>query len=115
MSPLSESRPIQDRPAPASSVEVLGSPSTVVSPVVVIPAYKPTPALAGIVRTIASDPLVNAVVVINDGSGPAYDDLFSDVARIAGVEVLRHVVNLGKGAALKTGLNHAACQFSESV
>jgi len=53
--------------------------------------------------------------VVDDGSGPEYGAIFREVAAIDGVTVLRHAVNLGKGVALKTGLNHAACAFSESA
>jgi putative flippase GtrA len=58
---------------------------------------------------------VRTVVVVNDGSGPGFGDVFAQVSRIEGVHLLAHVVNLGKGAALKTGLNYAACAFPESV
>jgi putative flippase GtrA len=83
--------------------------------VVLIPAYKPTGALPQIVKSLVSDPLISAVLIVNDGSGPTFDSIFAAVAEIEGVQVLRHVVNLGKGAALKTGLNHAACHFSDWV
>jgi len=41
--------------------------------------------------------------------------MFRRLATLERTSVLRHVVNLGKGAALKTGLNHAACLYPESV
>jgi putative flippase GtrA len=85
------------------------------APVVVIPAYKPTEALPGIVKSIAVHPSIGAVVIVNDGSGPEFDAIFSEVSHLEGVHVLRHVVNLGKGAALKTGLNHVACYFPQSA
>jgi glycosyltransferase involved in cell wall biosynthesis len=44
------------------------------------------------------------VVVIDDGSM----DRTSEVARLAGAEVIRHPKNLGKGMALKTGFEHVA-------
>lgn len=43
---------------------------------------------------------LDRVLVVDDGSG----DATSEEARSAGVEVLRHDVNQGKGAAIKTGL-----------
>jgi len=84
-------------------------------PVVLIPAYKPAHSLVQIVAELTASPKVCAVVVVNDGSGPEFSVLFSQLSRIQGVHVLAHVVNLGKGAALKTGLNYAACTFLESV
>ena len=79
-------------------------------PIVLIPAYQPAPVLPGIVRELAASGEVEAIVVVDDGSGPEYREIFDAAAR-EGAAVLRHVVNLGKGAALKTGLNAAACRF----
>ena len=46
------------------------------------------------------------IIVINDGSSKKYDDYFNEIKKYKEVEVLKHVVNQGKGRALKTGLNH---------
>lgn len=85
------------------------------APVVVIPAYRPDAALLEMVAALLKTPQVRAAVVIDDGSGPEYAPLFRSLSLLDRVQVLPHVVNLGKGAALKTGLNYAACQFPESV
>jgi len=56
-------------------------------------------------RLLASlKPLVagGSVVVVDDGS----TDETADVAKAAGVVVLRHEVNRGKGAALRTGFDY---------
>jgi putative flippase GtrA len=66
------------------------------------------------VRELAASGEVEAVVVVDDGSGPECRAIF-EAAAVEGVTVLRHVVNLGKGAALKTGLNAAACAFPGQV
>lgn len=84
-------------------------------PIVLIPAYQPSPALPEMVRELAASGEVEAVVVVDDGSGPAYRAIFDAAAAVEGVTVLRHVVNLGKGAALKTGLNAAACSYPGHV
>ena len=55
------------------------------------------------------------VVIVDDGSGPAYRDVFTRVAELPGVRVLRHAVNLGKGAALKTAMNHVLCALSAAI
>jgi putative flippase GtrA len=49
-----------------------------------------------------------AIIVVDDGSGPEFDDCFR---ALDGVLLVRHAVNLGKGAALKTGLNEALVKF----
>lgn len=41
-------------------------------------------------------------IIVNDGSGPGYDDIFDHAAEYG--MVLSHTENRGKGAALKTGL-----------
>ena len=77
-----------------------------------IPAYNPTERLVGIVRGLAESGFAS-IVVVNDGSDAGCDPVFAEVATIGGVTLLRHAVNLGKGAALKTGLNHAFCRFRD--
>ena len=98
-----------------ASLAVAPQSATPSYPIVLIPAYKPSASLAGLVFQLANDDRVGAVVVVNDGSGPAYESEFARVSEMPKTHVLNHVVNLGKGAALKTGLNYAACQFPESV
>jgi len=78
--------------------------------VLLIPAYKPSVALIDVVQgvqQIDTNATIGEVVVIDDGSGPEYQSIFSAVQLMDGVVVIRHAVNLGKGAALKTGFNFA--------
>lgn len=84
-------------------------------PVVLIPALKPTASLVSLVEELSAAEAVGGVVVVDDGSGPAYRDLFDSLAELGNVRVLTHVVNLGKGAALKSGLNYVACTFPQSL
>lgn len=84
------------------------------APCVLIPAYKPGPELPGLVRALDARPEIRSVILVDDGSGPDYAAVFDEaVAASPKVELLRHAVNLGKGAALKTGLNHALCEFGD--
>mgnify|MGYP000962584279 CR=1 FL=1 len=74
--------------------------------VILVPSYEPDTRLLVLVDALVAatdDP----VVVVDDGSGAAYADLFAKVA-MAGATVLTHRVNRGKGAALKTGFAHIA-------
>ena len=84
-------------------------------PLILIPAYKPEAVLVQLVTDLMDSGKITAVIVVNDGSGPEYDSIFEAVAAIGDTHVLRHLVNLGKGAALKTGLNYAACTFPDCV
>lgn len=77
---------------------------------IVIPVYKPGPALVDIVNGIAT--LLSApIVVIDDGSGLEFEPAFERLAAFPAVSVLRHAVNLGKGAALKTGMNYVLVHY----
>ena len=77
---------------------------------VVIPAYLPNRTLLEVVGQLAPAGF-RSIVVIDDGSGAGCVDVFEAVAQIEGVRLLRHAVNLGKGAALKTAMNFALCEF----
>ena len=81
-----------------------------VQPVVLIPAYKPPAGLVDLVRDLSGRGMAS-ILLVDDGSGPEFRAIFEEAAQFPGVEVLRHAINLGKGAALKTGINHALCAF----
>ena len=70
---------------------------------VIIPAYKPDQklikTLADLVEIGFSD-----ILVVDDGSGEQYAPVFAQVAAIPQCTLLRHPVNRGKGAALKTAM-----------
>jgi glycosyltransferase involved in cell wall biosynthesis len=81
---------------------------------VVIPAYRPSAGLVELVRNLTTRPLP-AIVVVDDGSGAEFREIFDQVAQFPRVHVLRHAINLGKGAALKTAFNYALCEFPDLV
>jgi putative flippase GtrA len=54
-------------------------------------------------------------VVVNDGSGPEHAAAFDALAREPRVRVVQHAVNLGKGAALKTGFNTCLLAYPEAA
>ena len=73
--------------------------------VVVIPAYEPSSVLVDLVSALVESGACG-VVVVDDGSGPSYGEVFSALTARRGVDVLTHRTNLGKGAALRTALAH---------
>ena len=73
---------------------------------VVIPAYKPDEKLPEVIRALQASGLSD-VVVVNDGSGAAFDPVFRTVKEL-GCTLLVHEVNRGKGAALKTAFRYLA-------
>lgn len=68
----------------------------------VIPAYNEQKNIAGVVKKTRR--YAGNVVLVDDGSR----DMTTELAAKAGAIVLKHIVNLGKGAALKTGCDFAA-------
>ena len=76
---------------------------------VLIPAYKPGPDLPGLVSDPGSRLGVERIVVVDDGSGVWFRARFDEAAAYPQVRVCRHAINLGKGAALKTGINAILC------
>jgi len=70
---------------------------------VVIPAYRPSEALPRLVEALLVAGF-QAIALVDDGSGPAYDAVFSRASAAPGVRLLRHARNAGKGAALRTGI-----------
>jgi len=74
---------------------------------VLIPAYKPDMRLIGIVEEI-HEKTDYAIVVVNDGSGAAFDEVFAALPDYC--TLLSHEVNCGKGRAMKTGFAYIAGQ-----
>jgi glycosyltransferase involved in cell wall biosynthesis len=68
---------------------------------VIIPAYNEGKRICSVIKGVKQ--YCKNIVVVDDGS----KDNTSKVAKNEGVIVLRHIVNLGKGAALKTGCDFA--------
>lgn len=81
--------------------------------IALIPAYEPDQKI----KTIAADLKKRGldIVIVDDGSGPEYRELFEELESIA--TVLTHDQNRGKGAALKTGMRYINkyMAYTESV
>jgi glycosyltransferase involved in cell wall biosynthesis len=72
---------------------------------VLIPAWQPEQPLYILVESLAADGF-GAIVIVDDGSGAEYESLFASLHKVPSVVILHHAVNLGKGRALKTGINY---------
>ena len=82
--------------------------------VVLIPARRQEPALAPLVHALL-DAGFGAIVLVDDGS-PSEDRARLDaLGALPRVHLLRHAINLGKGRALKTGINHFLNEFPDSA
>jgi glycosyltransferase involved in cell wall biosynthesis len=71
----------------------------------VIPAFEPGSSLADIVKHLSQYPF-HLIVVIDDGSGLAFQTIFDQVKAMPRVTLLTHEVNCGKGAALKNAFRY---------
>jgi putative flippase GtrA len=80
--------------------------------VFLIPAYQPTEILCGLLAELrAASP--SHIVIVDDGSGAGYAPLFQKATQLAGTTLLTNAVNLGKGAALKHGMNHILVHYPD--
>ncbi|WP_026554935.1 bifunctional glycosyltransferase family 2/GtrA family protein [Arthrobacter sp. 35W] len=78
--------------------------------IILIPAYEPDEKLLDLVAALDEAGGAVHVVVVNDGSGPGYEQLFAQ-ARLLGARVIGYPNNHGKGQALKTGFGYIAAHF----
>lgn len=76
---------------------------------IVIPAFNEEATVSDTVRQIRAlcNDLVECIIVVDDGS----TDSTGDAAGAAGAYVIRHGMNRGYGAALKTGIRAAKTEF----
>ncbi|MBQ8188626.1 MAG: bifunctional glycosyltransferase family 2/GtrA family protein [Lachnospiraceae bacterium] len=70
---------------------------------VIIPSLSPDERLVTLVKELKEQGFLH-ILVVNDGSSADYDEFFNRTKEM-GATVLRHVVNQGKGRALKTAFN----------
>jgi glycosyltransferase involved in cell wall biosynthesis len=77
---------------------------------IVIPAYNEEKSIAKVIKDLKKGGY-NDIVVVDDGSK---DNTYS-AAEKAGADVLRHFINRGQGAALKTGVDYALMQRADMI
>lgn len=77
--------------------------------IALIPAYEPEPVLLKLLAELRDTGF--AVVIVDDGSGSGYSELFHQAGQMA--EILVNKQNCGKGSALKTGLQFILKHFSD--
>ncbi|HEX3747131.1 MAG TPA: glycosyltransferase [Bryobacteraceae bacterium] len=81
---------------------------------ILVPTYRPSDQLLDFIRQLLASP-VSPIIVVDDGSGPEFRELFARLGELPGVEILQHAAPLGEGAAIRTGLNRALCRFPDLI
>ena len=79
--------------------------------VALVPSYEPDFVLLDVVNELLTNDF--NVVVVNDGSGPNYDDVFTRLP--SEVHYLAYDTNHGKGYALKHGLKYIRDNFQDCI
>jgi glycosyltransferase involved in cell wall biosynthesis len=72
---------------------------------VIIPSYQPDQRLVELVGSLQAVGF-SKIFIVDDGSSKDKEVIFDQLKSRPGVFLLRHAVNLGKGAALKMSINH---------
>jgi len=74
---------------------------------IIIPAYNEEKAVRGTIKEFLALNIPGEIIVIDDGS----TDRTGEYARDSLVKVIRHEINKGYGAALKTGIRYASGEY----
>ena len=72
---------------------------------VIIPAYQPDDQLKDLLSALVQAKHNTTIIVIDDGSSIQHQIHFEQAQQLGAI-VLTHSTNLGKGAALKTGMQY---------
>ncbi len=74
---------------------------------VIIPAYNEAATLAEVLARVHQTGLADEIIVVDDGSNDGTWALLQSLAADYKLKLLRHDHNRGKGAAVRTGIQHA--------
>ena len=77
---------------------------------VVIPCYNEEATIEALINLVLDSPWVAEIIVVDDGSKDRSREILANVNEPK-VRVVLHDVNKGKGAALRTGFQHATSEF----
>lgn len=80
--------------------------------VLIVPTLEPNTAFIKVVCNYKKH--FNKIIVVDDGSGEEYRNIFKEISDM-GVVVLTHALNYGKGRALKTAFNYVLNNYKDVV
>lgn len=78
---------------------------------VIVPVYNERETLSEILDRVRAVDLKKEIVVVDDGSTDGTKDVLREEEKKGDLKVLYHMTNRGKGAAVRTGLEHASGDF----
>jgi glycosyltransferase involved in cell wall biosynthesis len=78
---------------------------------VIIPCYNESATLRPMLAAVEGVGRADEIVIVDDGSTDGTRDILKELESHAGVHVIYHERNLGKGAAVRTGFDHATGQI----
>ena len=81
---------------------------------VIIPSYEPDRQLLDLCKSLYQAGMMETVI-LDDGSGREYREIFNQIETAYGFAVLRHAVNMGKGRALKDAFNYVLEKYPEAA
>jgi len=76
---------------------------------IIIPAYNEEKRIVDVIKKTKG--YINNIIVIDDGSS----DKTFEISKKQNIVVLRHIINLGKGAAVKTGCDFAVRKGAKKI
>ncbi|MGA2489307.1 MAG: glycosyltransferase family 2 protein [Anaerolineales bacterium] len=74
---------------------------------VIIPTYNEKSTILEIIKQVQATGLVNEIIVVDDGSQDGTREILAKLNGQNGVRIILHSHNMGKGAAVRTGLQVA--------
>jgi len=79
---------------------------------VVIPAFNEEATIARVVQTVAQQPLVGEIIIVDDASTDETPKQLTSLTLLPiPIRIFRHTINQGKGAALRTGITAATFPY----